>query len=227
MLRSYLASDRHRILVLEISASESGMRSGPLIVSAAEWDAPAADATKQDGPADGLHESADGKGPDSQVAAFAKIPDKLAALARASFVGKQKCFAGRGPFLHLDILATAPEYQGRGYAKVLTLWGKDLARKTHRPLFVQAASRAYILFSGLGFVDIGPVSLPANQADEETAFLKALIFDPGNTRLRDSMLSAISRFLSRFTSDVIFPSRASRGLRPRSNDERRFLPRFI
>lgn len=120
------------------------------------------------------------------------MQDKLAALGRACCAGKQTSFAGRGPFLHLDILATRPDHQRHGNAKALVSWGTDYARKTQRPLCVQAASRAYILFSGLEFVDLGPVPLPSDQQNE-AAVLKAMMFEPGKCRRRDLMVSVFSR----------------------------------
>ncbi|KAF4508827.1 hypothetical protein G6O67_005159 [Ophiocordyceps sinensis] len=187
MLRSHLDSQRHRVMVLELSAPKSGTRSGPpIVVSVAVWDTDACrSATERDGPAGRLHEN-------GSHSVFAKMQDKLAALGRACCAGKQTSFAGRGPFLHLDILATRPDYQRHGYAKALVSWGTDYARKTQRPLCVQAASRAYILFSGLEFVDLGPVPLPSDQQNE-AAVLKAMMFEPGKCRRRDLMVSVFSR----------------------------------
>lgn len=59
MLRSHLDSQRHRVMVLELSAPKSGTRSGPpIVVSVAVWDTDACrSATERDGPAGRLHEN--------------------------------------------------------------------------------------------------------------------------------------------------------------------------
>ncbi|PHH90542.1 hypothetical protein CDD83_3347 [Cordyceps sp. RAO-2017] len=201
-LRSCLESLHHVFYVLELSEAESGARSGPLVVSASVWDTSAAAAAAADAhcrsvsPADEVHESAGGKASNSRDAAAAKIPDKLAALGRATLAGWERRFPSHGPCLYLQLLATRPDYQRRGYGRAIVSWGTDLARKKHVPACVQAASRAYVLFSGLGFVDLGLVPLPADEETGEERSLKALILRPSPEPQRRSLMAPLSRFFS-------------------------------
>ncbi|KJZ71310.1 hypothetical protein HIM_09320 [Hirsutella minnesotensis 3608] len=202
MLLSCLESKHHIVLVLEVSGPESRAHSNPLIVSACVWDTSAAEACRSaangGSAVGGLHErGASGRLSHSPVADIAKIPDKLAALDQAGLVGRQRRFADRGPFLYLHILATRPDFQRRGYGKALVLWGMDLARQDCRPICAQAAPRGYVLLSGLGFIDLGPVSLPAEIGTGEGPCLKALMYDPASPRRRGSLVSLISRYLHR------------------------------
>ncbi|RDA88809.1 hypothetical protein CP532_5501 [Ophiocordyceps camponoti-leonardi (nom. inval.)] len=61
--------------------------------------------------------------------------------------------------LALRLLATRPDCQRRGYGRALASWGVRRAGKRSVPVCVLAAERGYILFSGMGFVDRGLVSL--------------------------------------------------------------------
>lgn len=170
LLRRYLdgGNGRHRVLVVELSAAEAGPRAGgPLVVSAAVWDTSACrSATHGDGPADRVHDDRRGMWARARARGgrqltrdtgsgppCAKLPDDLAALVgRARLTGAARGLpaAGRGPPPHLNVLATRPDHQRRGYARALASWGTRLAREARRPLCALAAPRAYILLSGLG-----------------------------------------------------------------------------
>lgn len=130
---------------------------------------------------------------DDEVAA--KIPGKLAALSEASLEGRRRRFASHTPCVYLHVLATRPDYQRRGYGKALTAWGIDVARKMQMPVCVQAASRGYILFSGLGFSDLGPVLLPADKGGDELV-LKALVLDSSRADRRGSLVGSLLRYIS-------------------------------
>ncbi|POR35072.1 Uncharacterized protein TPAR_04727 [Tolypocladium paradoxum] len=109
---------------------------------------------------------------------------------------QKKRFASHNPCVYLHILAARPDYQRRGYGKALTAWGIDVARKKHMPVCVQAGPRGYILFSGLGFADLGPVLLPADKGGDELV-LKALMLESSRAQRRCSLVDSLLRYISR------------------------------
>ncbi|KAF4589134.1 Acyl-CoA N-acyltransferase [Ophiocordyceps camponoti-floridani] len=89
--------------------------------------------------------------------------------------------------LSLSLLATRPDCQRRGYAKALASWGVDRARKQGVPIRVRAAARAYVLFSGMGFVDVGVVPLAVEGC------VKTLLLEP-KPRRRSRVAGLLSKY---------------------------------
>ncbi|OAA70575.1 Acyl-CoA N-acyltransferase [Cordyceps fumosorosea ARSEF 2679] len=162
--RAHIVARDSAVVVGELSAAESG-RDTPEVVSVAVWDTTTAAER------------------DDSWAAVEEHHAQLAALDTAMRRGRQLYFAAEPPHLFLRVLATHPDRRGRGYAKALCRWGMALARRRRVGVCVETgAARGYVLFSGLGFRDLGVVDLPPVRGrhegtEEEGQVLKALRMD--------------------------------------------------
>ncbi|KAK9442352.1 Acyl-CoA N-acyltransferase [Metarhizium brunneum] len=195
ILRSYLEPANKNswlVLVVEISATEAKVHSGPIVVSVAVWDTSA-----------GLGQG-QGAGQSNAVAAVNaqpnrqlddKAPAKLTSLCQATVDGRRRHFSNHIPYVFLHLLATRPDYQRKGYGKALCTSGINLARQKHAAVCVQTASRGYILFSGLGFVDEGPVALPA-ESEVEDVLIKAMVLDSQLIQRRGSFFDSLMRYFT-------------------------------
>ncbi|KAJ3475732.1 hypothetical protein NLG97_g9356 [Lecanicillium saksenae] len=178
--RSYVeASDKASVvMVAELSAAESDLNK-PQIVAASVWD------TTQISCGNGAAQKDDAAGYTSSRREDDWSPDaedpKLNALSDAMRQGRQRYFASEKPHVYLRILATDPQHQGRGYAKALCRWGITLAHSKRVGVCLETGSRGYIMFSGMGFKDLGAVVVPAGKGQEEQV-LKALRMDAAGTQ---------------------------------------------
>ncbi|KYK57011.1 hypothetical protein DCS_04018 [Drechmeria coniospora] len=167
------------VLVLELERSDidRSRPSAPLIVSVAVWDLSAVGGWSH------CHQSQ----------AQEELHDDI--LHQAYLDGRGVRLGQHGPCIHLHVLATRPAYQRRGYGKALMSWGVDLAREKQAFIGVQSSSRAYILFSGLGFADLGPVLLPTETGGDELV-IKAMRLDiPRHAMGVISLWRSLMRFL--------------------------------
>ena len=130
---------------------------------------------------------------DDRIAA--NMPSRLADFIEASLEGSRARFAGCSPCVFIRMLATRPDYKRRGYGKALAARGIELARRKNMPVCVQVGSQGYILFSGLGFTDLGPLLLPADKDGNELV-LKALTLDSSRAQRRGSLIDSLLRYIS-------------------------------
>ena len=129
--------------------------------------------------------------------AFADAPGSVAGLVQAMSKGRTQRFLGHDPCLYLRLLATRPDYQRRGYGKVLAAKAVEFARQQHLSVCLQSAARGYILFSGLGFSDLGPVTLPADAKSGEDLMLKAMMLSQERVQRRGPWMESLFRYVSR------------------------------
>ncbi|UNI22458.1 hypothetical protein JDV02_008347 [Purpureocillium takamizusanense] len=195
-------------LVLELSGTDVGCRDGgPLVVAAVAWDAPAPESrlrrpSKMSGVDDDTTTTTTTTTTTSSAAydeaTFADAPSSVAGLVQAMARGKTQRFLGHDPCLHLLLLATRPDYQQRGYGKALAAKAVRLAQQQRLTVCLQSAARGYILFSGLGFADFGPVALPAdpNKGGEEL-MLKAMMLSQERAQRPGSWMESLLRHASR------------------------------
>jgi ribosomal protein S18 acetylase RimI-like enzyme len=122
-------------------------------------------------------------------------PGKLAALSQGLADDRRKHFASDAPHIFLHILATRPEFQRRGYAKGLCEMGIRFAKENHASLCVQTGGRGYILFSGLGFVDKGLVSI-ASESRTDDVLIKAMSLNPRLVQRRESLVDSLARYFT-------------------------------
>ncbi|PFH59202.1 hypothetical protein XA68_12661 [Ophiocordyceps unilateralis] len=183
LLLGALDSEQQLVMVLEDDEDDDDDNT---IVSAAVWDT--SREKEKETPTAGSHAAAISSGRASHScnpdAAKQPLPDKLASLVSA---GRE----GKGARLTLSLLATRPDRQRRGHGKTLASWGVDRARKQRVPVRVQAASRAYVLFSGMGFTDCGLLSVPM----DTDGYVKTLVLEPKPSPRR---LSRLAELLSRY-----------------------------
>ena len=125
-----------------------------------------------------------------------KEKGRLAALVDAFAQGQQRYFGGYDQYMHLRIMATRPCYQQQGCAKALCQWGIDIAMNWGIGVTVLTGPRGYILFSDLGFVDLGPLSVRVGRGREEMV-VKAMVLAPERKARRGSFLGAIFGHVSR------------------------------
>ncbi|KAJ6442197.1 GNAT family acetyltransferase [Purpureocillium lavendulum] len=212
-------------LVLELSGADVGCRAGPpLVVAAVAWDAPAVDDGGDDAPSrrrpstmSGVEDDSTGTlqpslTPSARTATHliattapnsashddeSEAPGKVAALVGAMSKGKEQRFLGHDPCLYLRLLATRPDHQRRGYGKVLAAKAIEFARQQHLSVCLQSGARGYILFSGLGFSDMGPVMLPAEAKGGEELMLKAMMLSKERVQRRASWMESLLRYVAR------------------------------
>lgn len=117
---------------------------------------------------------------------------KLASLVKATDRSRlkdlKKC---HDECMHLRVVATLPRYQKRGYAKALCEWGIGFAGSRGIGVTVSTSPLGYILFSDLGFVDVGPLSVPIGGGEEDLV-LKAMYLAP---RRKQGLLSFLGSLL--------------------------------
>ncbi|KAH7362764.1 hypothetical protein B0T11DRAFT_281372 [Plectosphaerella cucumerina] len=127
-------------------------------------------------------------------AASENIRDKLATMHAAVSFSQRQHFEHAGAHAYLEALATHPAHRGQGYAKALSAVGFASARARSLAVAVMTSSRGYIFFSGLGFADLGCVSLRGPDRSREDCVLKVMILNaprPRPKRRGSSMLGSL------------------------------------
>ena len=91
----------------------------------------------------------------------------------------KKLFGPIGPEqIHLQILATLPEFQRRGHGSSLCKWGMELVQRDDlKDMTVMASPMGYKLYTGLGFEKAATFYIQA-PGEEETVVLQAMIYRP-------------------------------------------------
>ncbi|KHO00413.1 Acyl-CoA N-acyltransferase [Metarhizium album ARSEF 1941] len=200
ILQSYFAPANKNswlFLVVEISAAEARLNPGPMIVAAAVWDISTSLGHGQGhkGRQSNTAAPMDLKQNHGPVFSQDNIPAKPVALSQAVSDGRRRHFSNHVPYIFLHILATRPDYQRQGYGKALCNSGINLAKQKHASVCVQTAPRGYVLFSGLGFADQGPIALPA-EPDADGALVKAMVLDSHLIQRRSSILYSLMRYIT-------------------------------
>lgn len=77
--------------------------------------------------------------------------------------------------IQLQVLATHPDYQRRGYATRLCKWGIDVARANDRYIIVFASPMGKSLYSHLGFRQVADVPVQAD-GEKEKVVLSAMMY---------------------------------------------------
>lgn len=124
---------------------------------------------------------------DSRLNAYTEVVDK----ARREF------FNRHDSYMYLQLLATHPDHQNRGYAKDLV--HSYVRRARQQPLggvlVALGGPFGYIFFSGIGFHDLGAVSLPPSAASDAQLIKAMCLVVPREERKRsivDSVINYIS-----------------------------------
>jgi ribosomal protein S18 acetylase RimI-like enzyme len=78
--------------------------------------------------------------------------------------------------MHLQILATLPDYQRRGHASALCKWAMELVRRDSlKDLSVMASPMGYDLYMWLGFERVGTFYIQV-PGEEEMLVLQAVMY---------------------------------------------------
>lgn len=96
----------------------------------------------------------------------------------------KRFFGSYGPDqIHLQILATLPEYQRRGHASSLCRWAMELARRDSlNDISVMASPMGYALYTWLGFDCLGTFVIQVPGEDEKVV-LRAMIYRPAKLQM--------------------------------------------
>ncbi|KAK4152151.1 hypothetical protein C8A00DRAFT_16515 [Chaetomidium leptoderma] len=95
----------------------------------------------------------------------------------------KKFFAPIGPEqIHLQILATLPEFQRRGHGSSLCTWAMELVRRDSlRDMSVMASPMGHELYMWLGFDSVGTFYIQV-PGEEEMVVLQAMMYMPPKLR---------------------------------------------
>lgn len=173
-------------LVAVAEVSQGRGQHAKQIVSVAIWQTPAPD-PKGHGKSDASEDSWNQLvGSDVQEGNDSH-PSHLTTFMSASSLGREKYLAKYEPQMHLHVLATHPNHQKLGFGKALCNWGINWASERKMAVSTMASAKGYIFFSGMGFRDVGYVTVKA-EGDSEDRALKAMVRVAGNERRRSSVL---------------------------------------
>lgn len=123
---------------------------------------------------------------DSRLNAYAEVVDE----ARTKFFNRYP------QHTYLQLLATHPDHQNRGYAKDLVHAYVVKAKKTGGVLTAIGGPFGYIFFSGLGFHDLGPVTIPPNAATSDGQVIKAMSLVINKEERRQSIVDSLLNYIS-------------------------------
>ncbi|KAJ4300111.1 hypothetical protein N0V88_002780 [Collariella sp. IMI 366227] len=91
----------------------------------------------------------------------------------------KRLFGPIGPEqIHLQILATLPQFQRRGHASSLCKWAMELVRKDSlKDMSVMASPMGYELYIWLGFESVAEFTIQV-PGEEEKVVLQAMVYKP-------------------------------------------------
>jgi len=106
--------------------------------------------------------------------------ERFDAFGRGQAEAYKRFFGPIGPEqIHLQILATLPDYQRRGHGSSICQWAMKLAhRETLKDISVMASPMGYELYTWLGFKRAGSFSIQVPGEDEKLT-LEAMMYRPG------------------------------------------------
>lgn len=96
---------------------------------------------------------------------------------------------------YLQLLATHPDHQNRGYGKDLVHSYMAKAKQKGGVLTALGGPFGYIFFSGLGFHDLGPVELPPSSATD-AQMVKAMSLVINQEERRRSIVDSLINYIS-------------------------------
>jgi ribosomal protein S18 acetylase RimI-like enzyme len=123
---------------------------------------------------------------DSRLNAYAEVVDEA----------RNKFFNRYPQHMYLQLLATHPDHQNRGYAKDLVHAYIVKAKKTGGVLTTLGGPFGYIFFSGLGFHDLGPVTIPPSAATSDAHVIKAMSLVVNKEERRQSIVDSLLNYIS-------------------------------
>jgi len=163
-----------------VDVVDLGKPDAPKIVAVAVWDMAAAaddDRKKRELKMDIK---------DSRLNAYAEVVDEA----------RNKFFNRYPQHMYLQLLATHPDHQNRGYAKDLVHAYVVKAKKTGGVLTTLGGPFGYIFFSGLGFHDLGPVTIPPSAATSDAHVIKAMSLVVNKEERRQSIVDSLLNYIS-------------------------------
>lgn len=122
---------------------------------------------------------------DSRLSAYTEVVNK----ARTEFFNRYP------QHMYLQLLATHPDHQNHGYAKDLVHSYIVKAKQKGGVLTTLGGPFGYIFFSGLGFHDLGPITLPPSAASD-AQIIKAMSLVVNKEERRQSIVDSVLNYIS-------------------------------
>lgn len=103
----------------------------------------------------------------------------MEAFSQALIAGQRKYFDDvyGAKHLHLRIMATHPDYQRRGAGTMLCNWGISEVQKKNSRISVFASPMGKLLYTHLGFEELGVVVVQV-EGEEEKLIIPAMLYEP-------------------------------------------------
>ncbi|CAI6041598.1 hypothetical protein V2G26_001509 [Clonostachys chloroleuca] len=121
--------------------------------------------------------------------------DRLRAYIEVLRKARADVFSRYPQHTYLQLLATHPDHQNRGYGKDLVHSYMAKAKQKGGVLTALGGPFGYIFFSGLGFHDLGPVELPPSSATD-AQMVKALSLVVNQEERRRSIVDSLINYIS-------------------------------
>ncbi|KAI6778325.1 uncharacterized protein J7T54_005841 [Emericellopsis cladophorae] len=121
--------------------------------------------------------------------------DRLSAYTTVVSKARNEFFNRYPQHSYLQLLATHPDHQNHGYAKDLVHSHMVKAKQKGGVLTTLGGPFGYIFFSGLGFHDLGPVSLPPSSASD-SHIIKAMSLTVPKEERRQSIVDSVLNYIS-------------------------------
>lgn len=121
--------------------------------------------------------------------------DRLQAYIEVVGKGRSEFFNRYPQHMYLQLLATHPEHRNKGYAKDLVHSYIVKAKQAGGVLTTLGGPLGYIFFSGLGFHDLGPITLPPSSASD-AQIIKAMSLQIQKEERRQSLVDSLLNYIS-------------------------------
>lgn len=108
---------------------------------------------------------------------------------------REEYFGSYDKHRYLQLLATHPVHKTRGYATALVQDAITTAKRHGGTLVTMGGPIGYILFSGLGFHDLGAVKLPSS-LDTNVQAVKAMSLVVEKLERRRSFVDSLIEYIS-------------------------------
>lgn len=121
--------------------------------------------------------------------------DRLQAYIEVVGKGRTEFFNRYPQHSYLQLLATHPDHRNKGYAKDLVHSNITKAKQKGGVLTTLGGPLGYIFFSGLGFHDLGPITLPPSSASD-AQIINAMSLQIQKEERRQSLVDSLLNYIS-------------------------------
>ncbi|KAI9902066.1 hypothetical protein N3K66_003883 [Trichothecium roseum] len=180
LLKEHL-DPKNKDWVISVVDLADSANSPPRIAAVAVWDMSAAD---------------DDKETNRKNVKTTITDDRLEAYTSVVLAAREAIFDKKySSHRYLQLLAVHPDHQGQGHGKHLVQKAILNAKTTGGVLTTIGGPHGYIFFSGLGFHDLGPITLPESSATDARD-IKALGMVIKKEERRASLVDSLLNYIS-------------------------------